>query len=282
MYIQKSALLYAAPLCFALSALAANRGASCDPPLVWTVYHSYTDPGTSLIRQSMITGDGSVTASDGSGNIGTVYSNNGSAVIARLNTCGTSPSFDATLLLGTNRSFSLNLASALGNSYATNPPSSYLAGTLLNVEDIMWCQHNGYASSGCTFYTRLTSAETGPDRNTYHFRMESTNPNIVPDSYTLDSTANCPYANSPVQVVFTPAALSGTGKDTYVVTPVLQGTNTGSGWAAPAPNGACGGSGALPAGTWPAAVGVLIQGTSGNSTNFGQYGVPFKFVIQNQ
>ena len=159
---------------------------------------------------------------------------------------------------------------------------------LLNISDIMWCQNNGFPN-GCTFYTRLTSAFTGPDGNNYHLRME--NPTSVPvASWDPDAgaVANCPYNTSQVQVVFTPGSLNASGKDTYTVTPVLQGTSTGSGWAAPVPNNSCPAS-TLPAGTWPAAVGVLVPACSqlystcaAATYSYGQYDTPFKFVIQVQ
>lgn len=259
--------------------VAAQAGHACqDTPVVWTIYSNYTDPGTGLAIASAITGDGAQL--DSSGN--TVYS--GTSVLARLNNCGTHPSYDATLELASGkhpRTFNVNLGTQLGNDYQKFPPTfSFFKETgLLNISDIMWCQNNGLPN-GCTFYTGMTSAITGPDGNTYHLRMEDSSVSIT--SWTPDATANCPYATSPVQVVFTPGSRTASGRDTYVVTPVLRGTNTGSGWIAPPQTNGCPVNTSLPAGTWPAAIGVLIQGTTGNSYNYGQYDTPFQFVIQNQ
>jgi hypothetical protein len=195
---------------------------------------------------------------DSSGNTVYTSSSGTTSVAARLNICGNNPTYDATLQIGKGRTFDVNVGLALGNPYQKYPPSMFPneAG-LLNVTDIMWCQNNGFPN-GCTFYTRLTSAFTGPDGNNYHLRMENPASSGSPDS---NAVANCPYNTSQVQVVFTPGSLSASGKDTYVVTPVLQGTNTGSGWTAPAPNASCPAS-TLPAGTWPAAVGVLVPACS--------------------
>jgi hypothetical protein len=263
-----------------LAAMAAQSGGCQDTPVTWTLYTNYVDPDTGLTMTSQITGDGLKT--DSSGN--TVYaSSNGSVqVAARLNNCGTHPTYDATLQLTRGRSFNVNLGIQLGNVYQMFPPTysffNESGGALLNINNIMWCQNNGFPN-GCTFYTRGGATFTGPDSNTYHLRME--NPTSVPVSHPFDSMGNCPYNTSQVQVVFTPGKLSPSGKDTYVVTPVLQGTNTGSGWIAPALASGCP-TPTLPAGTWPAAVGVLVQGIPAVGNNFGQYDTPFKYVIQNQ
>jgi hypothetical protein len=255
----------------------ASPAACTDPSIVWTIKAGYTDPQTGLNMTPMITGDGVQT--DSSGN--SVYSSSSGAmqVIARLNVCGRAPSYDATLTISKGRSFTVNLGTPLSNPYQKYPPSSLIrTAGVLNISDIMWCQNNG-SPNGCTFYTRMRSQLTGPDGNIYHLNME--NPVSVPVSWSMDATANCSFTTSKVQVVFTPGSLDASGKDTYVVTPVLQGTNTGSGWTAPQPNAGCPAT-ALPSASWPAAVGVLTQGTTGNSYNFGQYGAAFQFVIRAQ
>jgi len=278
-------LEFAALALFACSAtsLAQAAGGCTDTPITWTISSNYTDPDYGPLL-SAFTGD----QPDSSGI--TFYAPSGGkvSVLARLNICGRSPSYDATLQLGSGRAFNLSLANSIDNSYGKFPPStSFLnqsgsgakgsPSSLLNVRDIMWCQNNGHPN-GCTFYTRFTSAVTGTDGQIYHLRMESTG--SIPLGAPQDSTANCLYANSPVKVVFTPAALDPSQKDTYVVTPVLQGINTGTGWVAPTSTAGC--PATTTTGTWPSAVGVLILDGTGNSYNYGQYNVPFKFVIRNQ
>ena len=263
--------------CCSAASLSVWAGGCQDPSITWTIYSTYSDPLTSLPMTPAITGDGLQTDSGGN----TVYTSINGKVTARLNNCGTHPSYDATLQLYKGRTFNVNLAIGLGNDYQKFPPtySFFKQGGLLNISDIQWCQNNGFPN-GCTFYTRLTSALDGPDGKTYHLRMETPSAVSV-TSWLPDLTANCPYATSPVQVVFTPGSLDPSGKDTYVVTPVLQGTNTGTDWTAPPQSSGCPVNSSLPSGTWPAGVAVLIQETSGNSYNYGQYDVPFKFVIQN-
>jgi prepilin-type processing-associated H-X9-DG protein len=246
-----------------------------DTPINWTMYLNYTDPMTGLAMNSKITGDGVQT--DGSGN--TVYADG--HTIVRLNDCGTGASGDATLATAKSRGFNVNVGISEDDEYGKYPPTTVFSnvGGLINVSNVTWCQNNGHPN-GCTFYTRMTVNFSGPDGNDYRLRME--NPTSVPvKEWAMDSAGNCAYTTSPVQVVFTPAALSASNKDTYVVTPALQGTNTSNGWVAPAANGGCPTS-TLPAGTWPAALGVLVGATTGNSYNYGQYDTPFQFVIQAQ
>jgi hypothetical protein len=273
--------------CVSFAAQAGPGGGCTDTPIVWTIYSSYTDPQTGLAMVSNITGDGAKV--DSSGNSVYTTSSGATSVAARLNNCGNSPSYDATLQITKGRAFNINVGLPLGNPYQQYPPSMFSneAG-LLNISNIMWCQNNGFPN-GCTFYTRLSSAFTGPDGKNYHLRTQ--NPASVPVSSSSplpDAVSNCPYTTSQIQVVFTPGSLNPSGKDTYVVTPVLQGANTGSGWTAPAPNASCPAS-TLPAGTWPAAVSVLVPACSqlystcaAPTYSYGLYDTPFKFVIQVQ
>ena len=254
-------------LCTSAATLAAQSG-TC-PAVNWTVHTNYTDPATGLNMLSAITGDGVQT--DGSGN--TVYTG------SIFNCAHSNPSYDAIVQTGKKRSFSISLANSLGNDYQKFPPSATMTGGMLKVSNIQYCQNHGMPN-GCTFYTRLGTGLTAPDGTAYQVKMENPNSVAVLD-YTTDAAANCPYTTSLVQVVFTPGSLNPSGKDTYVVTPVLQGPNTGMGWIAPSPAAGCP-SASLPSGIWPAGVAVLVQPTTGNSYNYGQYNVPFKFVIQNQ
>jgi hypothetical protein len=254
-------------LCCASAASLAAQTGTC-PSANWTIYTNYTDPATGFGLLSAFIGDG--VQIDGNGN--SVYT------ASIFNCAHSNPSYDAILQTSKKRSFHVSLNNSLGNDYQKFPPSSTMTGGMLKISNIQYCQNNGLPN-GCTFYTRLGTSLTASDGNAYQVKMENPNSVAVRD-YTSDATANCPYMNSLVQVVFTPGSLSRSGKDTYVVTPVLQGTNTGSGWIAPPQAAGCP-SAVPPTGTWPAGVAVLVQPATGNSYDYGQYDIPFKFVIEN-
>lgn len=266
----------------AAAALPAYAGKCTETQIAWTIYSSYTNPATGQPAASGITGDGART--DSSGNSVYLPASGPVQVTSKIFDCAgaSAPSYDAVLNIFKGRSFNVSLGSPLDNVYSTVPPtfSFFNQIGLVNVSDIKWCQNHGFPN-GCTFYTALTTQLTGPDGKTYHLRMENPGPGVPVTSWSFDTTANCAYATSPVQVVFTPASMHPSGKDTYVVTPVLQGTNTAGVWSAPPQSAGCP-SATLEAGTWPAGVGALILGDTGNSRNYGQYDVPFKFVIQKQ
>ena len=239
-------------ICLSLAAQSApaQKGGGCtDPGIQWTINLTYVDGTT----PNAIQGDGSP------------YINGQSGVDARVNVC--SGTYDATLLLGHQRTMSISFAQLLAsNSFTPSwaKTSSTETGTgFLNVRNIFFVPSGSNRSQEFTFTTRFGS--TGPENG----NLTMINPSAeAPSSAPNLALANTPYTDSLVYVHHCPATsspsatCSGITNETWLVypDPTVSGTSAQTG---------------LPL----LAVGTLLISNRGGEVNAGQFSVPFFFTI---
>ncbi len=222
-----------------------------DISTVWTLSSTYVD-GIA----------GSAIYSDGLGS----YINGQQGVSAVIHTCGTHPTYDATLIPSgakTPRRILFNFGRFLGTSFSSPPPwtsSGAFASTpvvngplpVVNIRNIL---DFGTVdrSQPYTLYTRLASGFQAPDGNNYHLRMANPNTSGVAPTPN-DATANTPYVDAQVVVQHFPA--TATQKEYWLVYPETQTQGN--------PSSA-------------AQVGVLLSWDA--TVNYGQFSMPFYFII---
>jgi hypothetical protein len=182
--------------------------------------------------------------------------------------CGTD---DAVLIVGGTRKVMFNFAGAFLGTSGSNPPDwtnvgafastppgvNNCGGSPCNVLNIRNILNNGNVdrSSYYKLYTKLVSGFVAPDLQGYSLRMENPSTSDVATGPS-DLTANSPYLNARVVVEHYPAA--STQKEYWLVYPEL-----------PTPT-------QIPS----AEVAVLFG--KGATVNYGQFTMPFYFIIEAQ
>jgi hypothetical protein len=237
-------------LSFALQTAEAQKSGGCvNPSIQWTINPMYIDGTT----PSAIQGDGSP------------YIDGQPGVTALIYVC--SGSFDATLLLGHNRTLSFDFSRLLASN--SNTPSWALNGGtqsgtgFLNVRYILFVPAGTDRNHEYTFNTWLGS---NPPQGG-NFRMANPSPD-PPLTGGGGAFVNTPYPNSLIVVHHCPA-----NSNTATCPNITHET-----WFAyPSPNPTASGVGQT--GLPITQVGTLLTTAHGSQVNAGQFSMPFYFAI---
>ena len=226
-----------------------------DVPIRWFVYSTAQDPGDPTREvAAAISGDGAW------------YTGSGGNTNVVIHTCGTNPSYDATIVVGSKRKMFFSFPAPITGSVIE---SSLAAGTYVNTP---FMNVRNLVCAGCSdptapFTTRMSiqmySFLSGQD---YRLRFmppvtdapdRHSDPDIIPSE-------NVPYESSPVRVE--PQAydchVGGTTKPAWIV----RGMNPSADPNVPSDENL--------------QVGTLYQATRSGDVHKGQYSMPFEIRIE--